>query len=216
MNDPVLVWEDQSGNAHHAYALCSQVFPTNVTGLNGFNAVFFKDGNNFSGCTGTTVMTNNDLMPAGDKTIFAVCRRRAASGVIAFGEVFASDWPNTNAFPCFGYFDTGVTMRGTFKGGVATGPTPNAVINNTWYPVTLVAAVGHNTMRTNTVQILSGTTSGTYFTCKGFLIGAGHAGATDSGSINGDLIELFMYTTDLFGTSDMTQAENYLKNKYGL
>lgn len=216
LNDPVMVWEDQSGNGHHVYTLCSTVFPTNVTGLNGYTAVFFKDGFNAAACTTTTVLTNNDLIPAGDKTVFAVCRRRAASAVNSWGNVFAADWPNTNAFPCFGYYDVGVTMRGTFKGGTSTGPTPNAVINNTWYPVTLVSAVGHNTMRTNTVEILTGTTSGTYFSNKGFLIGAGHSGATDGGSINGDLLELFMYTSDLFGTSDMTKAESYLKNKYGL
>lgn len=200
-NDPVYIWLDQSGKANNVTNFATlTTYPTNLNNkLNGYPSI------NFPVTAGTDPgLTNNITIPGNTWwSFFGVVKLTTAGtvqGIIyhtagsIFGTVGGSgDW----------------SLTGPAGSSIASSSIAQAGI----YQCFAAVVDGANSIiRTNGIPCASGNIAN-----QGGITNLviGNSKAT-SAVLRGEIVELFAYNAAMDGTANLTNAEKYLKTKYGL
>lgn len=204
------VWQDQTSAHYNVTNSSLTTFATNrASGPNGSNYISAYDG------LGLVNYTNSiNVSPVTNWTMFFVVRR--GGNINAGGMWFGRRTPTqsgTGSETDFIRFQGG-NNPGAIDTAVAGLGTAGALVfanNGPWTQVTWTTSV----IRTNGIPYLSHAW-GVISVTNGFCILDMYDSNTTPVRYYVDMVEAFGSSTDLTGTSSLTNAELYLKNKYGL
>lgn len=200
--DPVYIWLDQSGNHNNVTnGATFTKYPTNLTSqVNGFPAITFQ-----TSASTDLAMTNNITVPGNTWwSFFGVIEWTVANTVqlVLCGN-------NPLGIPQFSI--VGGTENWTLVGNGQNIHSTQGAQTGIFVYFSAVIDGANSIIRTNGIQIASGTMN-TQFGWTNMIIGNIQGGA---GVMRGEIAELFAYNAALDNTATLTNAEKYLKTKYG-
>lgn len=208
--DEVYIWLDQSGLKNNVTNSSLTTFGTNrASGPNGSNFLSIYDGNGYVSYT-----NGINVASATNWTMFFVVRRggNVNAGGFWWDSRNPDQTPGSSINQYIRFAGGGASSTVSGNSFTAANSGSSVFLNNSpWYYFTWTPS----TIRTNGVEYHAANI-GTLTVTNGFGIGDVNDHLTVPARYYFDMVEAFGVATDLTGTANLTNAEVYLKTKYGL